>query len=397
MATRSRAIPVARTRSRKKVALAQLTPSHPAVLLTVCTGVLVMLGLVMILSASSVHSFAEYGSSFLFFNRQLLWSAIGIVGFIAFARLDYHRLHGFGYVLFGVVTLLLMAVLVPGIGQEVGGSSRWIAAGPLSFQPSELAKLALVLFAADVFSRKDERKLGFLSHTVLPMLPALGLLAMLIMMQPDLGTTLLLGFIGFGMLFIAGAPMLYMLPMAFGGAGLALIGAMAEPYRRARLLAFLHPWKDPLNTGYQTIQSLIAMGSGSWLGVGLGASRQKWSYVPNAHTDFIFAILGEEMGLIGTFAVLGLFAFLAYLGIRTAKRAPDRFGMLLASGVTIWISFQALVNMGAVTGALPITGVPLPLVSFGGTSLVLSLIAMGILTNIARQGKAPRAKPAARA
>jgi cell division protein FtsW len=356
-----------------------------------------MLGLVMILSASSVHSFAEYGSSFLFFNRQLLWSAIGIVGFIAFARLDYHRLHGFGYVLFGVVTLLLMAVLVPGIGQEVGGSSRWIAAGPLSFQPSELAKLALVLFAADVFSRKDERKLGFLSHTVLPMLPALGLLAMLIMMQPDLGTTLLLGFIGFGMLFIAGAPMLYMLPMAFGGAGLALIGAMAEPYRRARLLAFLHPWKDPLNTGYQTIQSLIAMGSGSWLGVGLGASRQKWSYVPNAHTDFIFAILGEEMGLIGTFAVLGLFAFLAYLGIRTAKRAPDRFGMLLASGVTIWISFQALVNMGAVTGALPITGVPLPLVSFGGTSLVLSLIAMGILTNIARQGKAPRAKPAARA
>jgi cell division protein FtsW len=399
MATRSRALPAARARSRKKnkAALSQLTPSHPAVLLTVCTAVLVMLGLVMILSASSVHSFAEYGSSFLFFNRQLLWSAIGIVGFIAFARLDYHRLRGFGYVLFGVVTLLLMAVLIPGIGQEVGGSSRWIAAGPLSFQPSELAKLALVLFAADVFSRKDERNLGYLSHTVLPMLPALGILAMLIMMQPDLGTTLLLGFIGFGMLFIAGAPMLYLLPMAFGGAGLALIGAMAEPYRRARLLAFLHPWKDPLNTGYQTIQSLIAMGSGSWLGVGLGASRQKWSYVPNAHTDFIYAILGEEMGLIGTFAVLGLFAFVAYLGIRSAKRAPDRFGMLLAAGVTIWIATQALVNMGAVTGALPITGVPLPLVSFGGTSLVLSLMAMGILTNVARQGKAPRAKPDAQA
>ena len=396
MATRTRALPAAATRARRKVVPAQLTPGHPAVLLMVCTGVLLLLGLIMILSASSVHSFAEYGSSFLFFNRQLLWSAIGIVGFIAFARMDYHRLKGSGYVLFVLVTLLLMAVLIPGVGSEVGGSSRWISAGPLSFQPSELAKLALVLFAADVFSRKNERNLGMLSHTLVPMLPALGMLALLIMMQPDLGTTMLLGFIGFGMLFIAGAPMLYLLPMAFGGAGLAILGAMAEPYRRARLLSFLHPWKDPLNTGYQTIQSLIAMGSGSWLGVGLGASRQKWSYVPNAHTDFIFAILGEEMGLIGTLAVLGLFAFLAYLGIRSAKRAPDRFGMLLASGVTIWITVQALVNMGAVTGALPITGVPLPLVSFGGTSLVLSLVAMGILTNVARQGKAPRGKPAAR-
>lgn len=395
MATRTRPAPAIRTRSRakpSKVAATKLTPGHPAFLLTVGTGALLLLGLVMILSASSVQSFAEYGSSFLYFNRQLLWSAIGIVGFVAFARLDYHRLRGAGYVLFVIVTLLLLAVLIPGVGQEAGGSSRWIAAGPLSFQPSELAKLALILFAADVFSRKKERNLGILSHTLMPMLPALGMLAILIMMQPDLGTTLLLGFIGFGMLFIAGAPMLYMLPMAASGAGLALLGAMAEPYRRARLLAFMHPWKDPLNTGYQTIQSLIAMGSGSWLGVGLGASRQKWSYVPNAHTDFIFAILGEEMGFIGTLAVVGLFAFLAYLGIRSAQRAPDRFGMLLASGITIWISVQALVNMGAVTGALPITGVPLPLVSFGGTSLVLSLIGMGILTSVARQGKAPRRK-----
>lgn len=398
MATRTRAAGMigARPRPRRAAVTAKLTPGHPAVLLTVCTSALLLLGLVMILSASSVQSFAEYGSSFLFFNRQLLWSAIGIVGFIAFARMDYHRLSRAGYAMFAIVAFLLVAVLIPGVGQEVGGSSRWIGAGPFSFQPSELAKLALILFAADVFSRKSEKSLQTLSHTLLPMLPALGVFALLIMMQPDLGTTLLLGFIGFGMLFIAGAPMLYLVPMAFSGAGLALIGAMAEPYRRARLLAFTNPWKDPLNTGYQTIQSLIAMGSGSWLGVGLGASRQKWSYVPNAHTDFIFAILGEEMGLIGTLAVLGLFAFVAYLGIRAARRAPDRFGMLLASGITIWIATQALVNMGAVTGTLPITGVPLPLVSFGGTSLVLSLIGMGILTSVARQGKAPRGKPAAR-
>ncbi|HEY7875086.1 MAG TPA: putative lipid II flippase FtsW [Actinomycetota bacterium] len=398
MATRSRAISGrSRTRAATKIVPAKLSPNHPAVLLGVTTGALLVVGLVMILSASSVQSFASYGSSFLFFNKQLLWSLIGLVGFVTFARLDYHRLRGVGYVLFALVVVALMAVLVPGVGTEVGGSSRWISAGPLTFQPSELAKLALILFGADVFSRKDERRLGTLGHTVVPMLPAIGILTILIMLQPDLGTTLLLAAIGFGMLFVAGAPMKYLVPMAASGASLAMLAAFAEPYRRARLLAFTHPWQDPLNTGYQTIQSLIAMGSGSWFGVGLGASRQKWSYVPNAHTDFIFAILGEEMGILGTLAVVGLFAFLVYLGIRIAKQAPDRFGMLLACGVTIWISTQALVNMGAVTGTLPITGVPLPLVSFGGTSLVVSLAAMGILSNVARQGKAPRGRPAQRA
>jgi cell division protein FtsW len=219
------------------------------------------------------------------------------------------------------------------------------------------------------------------------MIPVLGFFAVLVTMQPDLGTTLLLGAIGLGMLFVAGAPVRYVAPIAGAGAALALAAAMAEPYRRARILSFLNPWADPLNTGYQAIQSLIALGSGGWFGVGLGASRQKWSYIPNAHTDFIFAILGEEMGLLGTLVVVGLFGFIAYLGIRTARRAPDRFGMLVAAGITIWISTQALVNIGAVTASLPITGVPLPFVSFGGSSLVVSMIAMGILVSIARRGK----------
>jgi cell division protein FtsW len=165
---------------------------------------------------------------------------------------------------------------------------------------------------------------------------------------------------------------------------------MASPYRRVRLLAFLDPWKDPLETGYHTIQSLIALGSGGLFGVGLGASRQKWMYVPNSHTDFIYAIIGEEMGLLGTFVVLAMFGFLTYLGIRIARSAPDRFGMLIASGITIWIATQALVNMGAVTATLPITGVPLPLVSFGGSSLVVSLVGMGIMTSIARAGTVKR-------
>jgi cell division protein FtsW len=341
----------------------------------------------MILSASSVSSFANYGSSFLYFKRQVLWAAIGVVAYFLLARMDYRRLKRAGYPAFLLSVVLLCAVLVPGVGIVSGGSARWIGLGPFSFQPSELTKLALVLFAADVFSVKQERSLRAFAHTAVPLLPALAILALLVMLQPDLGTTLLLGIIGMTMLFVAGAPLRYIFVVSITGAGAAAMAAFAEDYRRARILAFLNPWKDPLNTGYQTIQSLIALGSGGWLGVGLGASRQKWMYIPNAHTDFIFAILGEEMGLLGTLAVLGMFAFIAYLGVQTARRAPDRFGMLLASGVTVWIAVQALVNMGAVTAAMPITGVPLPLVSFGGTSLVVSLAAMGVLTNIASQAR----------
>ena len=363
---------------------------HPSVLLPITAGALVITGLVMVLSASSVVSYAEYGSSFLFFQRQLLWAVIGVVGFLFFARLDYRKLKGFGYLGFAVVVVMLIAVLVPGVGITAGGSSRWIGIGAFAMQPSELAKLALVLFAADVFARKDEKSFRAFSHTAVPMIPAIGILAALVMLQPDLGTTILLGSIGFGMLFVAGAPLRHLVPMGLAGGALALGAGLASPYRRVRLLAFMDPWKDPLETGYHTIQSLIALGSGGGLGVGLGASRQKWMYVPNAHTDFIYAIIGEEMGLLGTFVVLGMFGFLTYLGVRIARSAPDRFGMLIAAGITIWIATQALVNMGAVTASLPITGVPLPLVSFGGSSLVVSLVAMGIMTSIARAGKAKR-------
>jgi cell division protein FtsW len=375
-------------RGRREVA-SSARFGHATVLITTTTFSLVVLGLIMILSASSVTSFANYGSSFIFFKKQVVWAAVGVVAYFGLARLDYKRLRGFGYPAFGLSVITLGVVLVPGLGIVAGGSARWIGLGPLSFQPSELSKLALVLFVADVFTRKQERSLGVFAHTFVPLLPALGILAALVMLQPDLGTTLLLGVIGLGMLFMAGAPLAYFVPLSLAGACAAVAAAFAEDYRRARIVAFLDPWRDPLNTGYQTIQSLIALGSGGWLGVGLGASRQKWSYIPNAHTDFIFAILGEEMGALGTLVVVGLFAFLAWLGVGTARRAPDRFGTLLASGVTIWIATQALVNMGAVTAALPITGVPLPLVSFGGTSLVTSLAAVGILTNVASQARRP--------
>jgi cell division protein FtsW len=383
-AVRSTRRPVnSRSRSEK----ARLRPGHPAVLLSIAVGALLFLGLIMILSASSVSAFATYGSSFLFFQRQVMWALVGLLCFVFFARLDYHRLSGFGYVLLPLVIGLLFAVLIPGVGVVSGGSARWISLGLFSFQPSEIAKLALVLFAADVFSRKDESTFDSFSHTTLPLIPALGILAVLVLLQPDLGTTLVLGSIGIGVLFVAGAPISFLSPIVMAGGLVTTAAALAEPYRRARIFAFLNPWADPFNTGYQTIQSLIAVGSGGWFGVGLGASRQKWLYVPNAHTDFIYAILAEETGLLGTFVVLGLFAFLTYMGIRTARRAPDRFGTLLAAGITIWIALQALVNIGAVIAALPITGVPLPLVSFGGTSLVVLLIAAGVLVNIAYQAE----------
>ena len=391
MATHSEAVR-SRTGTGARDGAGELRLGHPAVLVTVTVLALVVLGLIMILSASSVSSFATYGTSFKFFNRQLLGVAIGIGCFVAFARLDYRRLRGVGYAAFVVSLGMLLVVLIPGVGISVGGSARWLGAGPFQFQPSEVAKLALILFAADVFARKKENLFDTFGHTMLPMVPALGALTLLVMLQPDLGTTLLLGAIGVGMLFVAGAPVRYLAPTLGAGATVASVAAVIEPYRRARVLAFLNPWADPFNTGYQAIQSLIAVGSGGWFGVGLGASRQKWLYVPNAHTDFIFAIYAEETGILGSLVVLGMFGFLAYLGIRAASKAPDRFGLLLASGITIWISLQALVNIGAVTASLPITGVPLPLVSFGGSSLVILLAAMGILVNISYQGSTPGAR-----
>lgn len=385
MATDSRTIRASarsRTTTAKK---AQGLRGDPAVMVTAVTSALLLLGLAMIFSASFVSSLENEVSPFLYVKRQALWAVLGVVAFIAFARIDYRKLKGWGYGGLVVVTLLLLAVLIPGLGVTAGGSSRWLNFGAVSVQPSELAKLVLILFIADVFSRKDPKLVKLFSHTILPVTPVLGLLALLIMAQPDMGTTMIVGAIGFGMLFLAGAPLRYLTLVGGIGAAVATFGALAEPYRRERVLAFLNPWSDPLNTGYQTIQSLMAMGSGGLFGVGIGASRQKWLYVPNAHTDFIFAILGEELGLLGTFIVLGMFAFLTYLGLRIARQARDRFGMYIATGITIWIAVQALVNMGAVTASLPVTGVPLPLVSFGGSSLVVTLIGVGILTNIARQ------------
>jgi len=358
----------------------------PTVFLTVT-------GLVMVLSASSVSAYARYGSSFVFFWRQLAYAAVGAIALVSTARMRYRAWQRLAAPLLAATAALLALVLHPAAGRVAGGSARWLQLGPITVQPSELAKLAVVAFAAAVLSRKWEL-LGDPGHLVVPLVPVVGAVCAMVYVQPDLGTTVILVGTVFLLLFAAGVRLRYL--VASGGLLSALALLTMQPYQRARLAAFLDPWADARNTGYQLIQSLIALASGGWFGVGLGASRQKWMYVPNAHTDFIFSILGEELGLVGALVVLAAFGALLYGGVRVALRAPDTFGRLLAAGIVSWLGLQTVVNLGAVTGLLPITGVPLPLLSYGGSSLVVTLAAVGILVSIARasawpEGARPRA------
>jgi cell division protein FtsW len=357
-------------------------------MLSISVAVLTMAGLVMVLSASSVSAFAEYGSSFLFFKRQLLYSVMGSLALLGAARLRYQVWQKAWVPLLGLTLILLVLVLHPSVGTEAGGAARWIQFGPASLQPSELAKFAVVAACASILSRNVKKLESDPVRWIVPLVFIVGGVSLLILLQPDLGTMMVIALAAFVLVFIAGVRLRLLLSTAIvsGALGLALI--MGEGYRRTRFLSFLHPWSDPHHTGYQIVQSLIALGSGRLFGVGLGASRQKWMYVPSAHTDFIFAILGEELGLIGELVILGLFGALVYAGIRIALRAPDVFGRLLAGGITAWLGLQALVNLGAVTGLLPITGVPLPFVSFGGSSLIVSLAAVGVLLSIGRAGLA---------
>lgn len=360
-------------------------------LLLAPTVFLVVGGLIMVLSASSISAFAEYGDSFRYFQRQAGYAVVGGGAFFLTSRMRYDVWRRLAVPLLAMTLVLLSLVLHPAHGIEAYGSSRWFSIGPVTVQPSEMAKLALVVFAATVLARKWG-KLHDLGHLVLPLLPVALLLCAMVMLQPDLGTTLILAATLFLMLFVAGVRLRHLSIAGLVGAAVGMGLIMSADYRRVRFLSFLHPWQDAKNSGYQLAQSLIALGSGGWTGVGLGASRQKWAYVPNAHTDFIFSILGEELGLIGEIVVLAAFGMLLYSGIRIAASTKDVFGRMLAAGIVCWFGVQMLINLGAVTGLLPITGVPLPFLSYGGSSLVVSLAAVGILVNIA---KAP-AREAAR-
>jgi len=352
-------------------------------LLLVPTAVLTAIGIVEVFSASSVYAFTTYDNSFWFLERQAIYAAIGMVALVFTWRMRYEVWRRAALPLLAVSVVLLVLALRPTTGTAAYGASRWIAIGPLTIQPSELAKLALIAFTATVVARKGTKVDDWL-HLALPLAPVVVLVAGIVLLQRDLGTTIVLVGCVLLMLFVAGVRLRYLTVtglVAFAASAYLILGTA---YRRTRFLAFVDPWKSPRSAGYQLIQGLIALGSGGWFGLGLGASRQKWQYLPNAHTDFIFAVLGEELGLIGELTVILLFGLMIYAGIRIAVRAPDAFGRLLAAGITAWIGLQAIVNLGAVTGLLPITGVPLPFVSFGGSALIVSLAAVGVLASIAR-------------
>ena len=346
-----------------------------------CTGILLALGLVMVLSASSVLAFTHSGSSFSIFNQQALWTAIGLPLFWVASRLSIR--------FFRVTsTLALMAsfgllLLVPFLGRGSNGAVRWIPVGPIHIQPSEVTKLALIVWGADLLVRKA-KLLGDWVHLMVPLLPVVIALATLVVLERDMGATLIVAAIAFSLLWCVGAPTRVL--WVIGGLGvLGAVGlAMAEPYRWVRVIAFLQP-SSTGTTHWQAIQGKYALASGGWFGVGLGASGQKWGYVPESFTDFIFSIIGEELGLVGALSVVGLFGLLGYAGLRVARRSADPFARLAAAGVVAWVLTQALVNMGAVTGLLPITGIPLPLISFGGSALLPTLVALGMLASFARR------------
>jgi cell division protein FtsW len=342
---------------------------------------LTMLGVVMVYSASAVYAGARLGDGLWFFKRQLAGAALGLFALLLALRIGYRRLEKLAAPLLLLSLLLLALVHVPGLGRAAGGARRWLALGPLQFQPSELVKLALVLWLARSLSRRQDRIRAF-SAGLLPHLFVLGIAAALLLSEPDFGTTAVIACLTFALLFIAGARITYLAWGAVLAAPIAAFLVWHSPYRLRRVLAFLDPWADPRGHGYQAVESLLAFGAGGTSGVGLGGSHQKLFFLPAAHTDFILSIVGEELGFVGVSAVLLLFAALVFRGLRAAQAAPDAFGCYLALGLTLLLALEALVNAGMALSLLPTKGMALPFLSYGMTSAVASLLAAGILLSV---------------
>jgi cell division protein FtsW len=346
---------------------------------------LTIAGLVMVLSAGSVSAAQGYdGNSFWYFQRQAVYALAGVVAAVLLARTPPTIWKVLSLPLLVVTSLLMLIAAHPASGTSLYGASRWIDLGPVTLQPSEFAKLGLVAFSATILARKWG-KLDDLGHLVIPLGPVVAVVAMLGVAQRDLGTTVILCGSVFLLLFVAGIRLRYLFVAGAAGLAGAAYLIVGEAYRRTRFFeAWLDPWATRDTSGYQLVQGLIAFGSGGWWGTGLGTSRAKWDFLPNAHSDFIFAVIGEELGTVGAIVILVAFGILIWAGIRIAVHAAGTFERLLAAGVVAWIGLQTVINLGAVTGLLPITGVPLPLVSFGGTALVVTLAGIGVLASVAR-------------
>ncbi len=361
---------------------------QPDPLLVASVAALCLGGLVMVYSASSVLALEAYGDPAYFLKRQALWVALGGVGFLAASRIHYHTWQRFVPGLVGLSAASLVAVLVPGVGVLVNGARRWVDLGPVTVQPVEGAKLALVLYLAHFLAARGPAVRDPWRGLTPPVL-VLAVLGGLVMRQPDMGSAVMLSLIVLSCLAAAGARKRHLGAILGVGAAVGLWLALAEPYRRERIISLLDPWRDPQGSGFQLVQSLIAIGSGGIWGVGIGQSTQKFFYLPERHTDFVFSILAEELGLLGVLGLVGLYGLLLLRIRRLAVYAPDRFGSLLATGVGSWIAGQVVLNLGAVSGVLPVVGVPLPFVSFGGSSLFALLVACGICLNLSRYTHGP--------
>lgn len=362
------------------------------------TALLLGLGLIMVLSASSIYSLTVYGNSFAVAGRQLLFAVAGVIGAVVASRIRLPILRKLVLPFLLVSVALIGATFVPGVGIDVNGNRNWLPLfGGFLLQPSEFAKLAVVLWIADLYARR-QKYLGTPRYVLTPMVPVVGAVSMLVVGQHDLGTALVLFALIVGMLWVAGLPRRQMGAVIAVVFGVLVFFVATAPHRVARLLNFTDPQADPDFTGFQAIHGMMALARGGFWGVGLGGSRQKWGSLPEAHTDFILAVIGEELGLLGTVVVLVLFILLAVAGIRIATRTRDPFARYTAAGITIWIMVQAVINIGMVLGLLPVIGIPLPLISYGGSSLLVTLVAMGILINCAKtEPGAKRALAAGRA
>ncbi len=337
-----------------------------------------LIGLIIVYDVSVVQALKDYGDRYFYIKQQLVWVVLGFVALGFFSVFDYHLFKKLSLPALVVAVLLLIAVFIPGLGVSAGGAHRWLKLG-VTIQPAEIIKLASIIFFATLFEK---------GHRSGPFLIIVSFVCLVLgVLQKDLGSTIVYFLTAFGMYLVAGAPMIYFIGFLPVGLIGFILFVLTSAYRRARVMAFLDPFYDPQNSSYHISQVLIALGSGGWFGVGLGQSRQKFEYIPEVTTDSIFAIVGEELGFVGCIVLIGLLCFLVYQGFKIAENTPDRFGKLLAFGLTFWLGVQAAVNLAAMVSLIPLTGVPLPFISYGGSALLANLVAVGILLNISKSSK----------
>ncbi|MFA5093063.1 MAG: putative lipid II flippase FtsW [Candidatus Omnitrophota bacterium] len=349
---------------------------------------LICVGVIMIYSSSSIYAWEKYGDSFYFLKRHLFFLLAGMFLTFLAMLIDYRLIRKYARLILWIAFALLVLVLIPGIGREVSGARRWFRFYFISFQPAEFANLAVIIYLADFICRKGN-DIKLLLKGFIPPICILGVASLLILLQPDLGTVIALASVVIIMLYVAGTRGSYILSLILCSLPVLYLLVFRVAYRRVRILAFINPWLDPKGTGFQIIQSQIAIGSGGLFGRGLGHSQQKLFYLPAAHTDFIFSIIGEELGLIGTLGLIVLFMLFIQQGLKIVKNAQDKFGYFLALGLILMISLKAIVNIGVSCGVFPTKGLPLPFVSYGGSSLLFDMVSLGILINIARTGEYP--------